>query len=82
MTFDRDADGNGTRVSTLCVVRRLVTNGFLVSKRVWARYDLCADSNLMSPSLPNLTLDGRGVVSFEDFVPVFVHGFCLKFVWC
>ena len=29
----------------------------------------------MSPSLPNLTLDGRGVVSFEDFVPFFVHGF-------
>jgi len=32
----------------------------------------------MSPSLPNLTLDGRGVVSFEDFVPVSVHGFCLE----
>ena len=35
----------------------------------------------MSPSLPNLTLDGRGVVSFEDFVPflfmVFLFGVCL-----
>ena len=36
MTFERDADGDGTRVSGLLRVRRLVTNGFLVSKRVWA----------------------------------------------
>ena len=31
----------------------------------------------MSPSLPNLTLDGRGVVSFEDFVPFLF----MVFVW-